>query len=60
MTLLVIEQTQAWPIPVAPGAGTTVGTVVGWRAVFQVAVVGQAVVATAGDGTLYAVGPGTA
>ena len=34
--------------PVAP-AGSVVGTVAGWSAVFQVAVVGQAVVATAGE-----------
>lgn len=46
-------------MPVAPGAGTVVGTVVGCRAVFHVAVVGHAVLATAGEGTLYAVGPGT-
>jgi hypothetical protein len=33
-----------------PPPGTTVGTVEGCWAVFQVAVVGQAVVATAGEG----------
>ena len=33
----------------APPPGTWVGTVEGWRAVFQVAVVGQGVVATVGD-----------
>lgn len=43
-----------------PGAvGTTVGTVEGWRAVFQVAVVGQGVVATAGEVVAYGLGPGT-
>ena len=40
-------------------AGGVVGTVEGWRAVFQVAVVGQAVVATVGDVVAYGVGPGT-
>lgn len=47
-----------------PGAvvrdpGTTVGTVLGWLAVFQVAVVGQAVVAMVGEVVPYGVGPGT-
>lgn len=36
-----------------------VGTVDGWEAVFQVAVVGYAVVATAGEADAYGVGPGT-
>ena len=42
-----------------PPPGTTVGTVEGCWAVFQVAVVGQGVVATAGEARPYAVGPGT-
>lgn len=45
--------------PVAPPPGTAVGTVEGWSAVFQVAVVGQGVAATAGEGSLYGAGPGT-
>ena len=42
----------------APGGGV-VGTVLGWFAVFQVAAVGQAVVATVGETVPNGVGPGT-
>ena len=48
----------AEPVGAEP-PGTMVGTVEGWSAVFQVAVVGQAVVATVGEGTPYGLGPGT-
>lgn len=42
-----------------PPAGAVVGTVAGWLAVFQDAVVATAVVATAGEVVPYGVGPGT-
>lgn len=47
------------PVPVGAPPGTTVGIVDGCRAVFQVAVVGYAVVAMVGTGVPYGVGPGT-
>jgi len=43
-----------------PPPGTTVGTVLGCKAVFQVAVVGQSVVAIVGTVVPYGVGPGIA
>ena len=46
-------------MPLVPAVGTEVGTVEGCSAVFQVAVVGQAVVATVGDVVAYGLGPGT-
>lgn len=39
--------------------GTAVGTVEGWSWVFQVGAVGQAVVATEGEGSAKGAGPGT-
>lgn len=54
------EDTELTPVGLAAlPPGTVVGTVEGWRAVFQVAVVGQAVVATEGEGKRYGLGPGT-
>lgn len=45
--------------PVAAPGGAVVGTVAGWLAVFHDAVVGTAVVATAGEAMPNGVGPGT-
>ena len=49
------HEAYAVPFPVVSGVA---GTVDGWEAVFQVAVVGYAVVATVGDVVPYGVGPG--
>jgi len=46
-TVLVVVPAVA--VVLAPPGGEVVGTVDGWRAVFQVAVVGQAVAATVGE-----------
>ena len=54
----VADEPDALPVGALP-PGTAVGTVEGWRAVFHVAVVGHAVVATVGDVLSYGLGPGT-
>lgn len=54
----VLFGVEAVLVATTPPAGCVVGTVEGWRAVFQVAVAGQAVVATAGDAVPYGLGPG--
>lgn len=57
-TLVVVCEAELLTV-VAEPPGIVVGTVEGCRTVFQVAVVGQAVVATTGDAVSYGVGPGT-
>lgn len=56
----VLFGVEAVLVATTPPAGCVVGTVEGCRAVFQVAVAGQAVVATAGDAVPYGLGPGMA
>lgn len=56
----VLFGVEAVLVATTPPAGCVVGTVEGCRAVFQVAVAGQAVVATAGEAVPYGLGPGIA
>jgi len=56
ITLVVVALVVVPVVGVDPAGA--VGTVLGWSAVFQVAVVGHAVAATAGDAIAYGEGPG--